>query len=36
VALYLYKDRPLAAGLYLLYPALAVAGYRRWLRRIGQ
>ena len=36
VGLYLYKDIPLTAGLYLLYSALAVAGYRRWLRRIGQ
>lgn len=30
VGLYLYKDIPLTAGLYLLYSALAVAGYRRW------
>ena len=36
VGLYLYKDIPLTAGLYLLYSALAVAGYRRWLRQIGQ
>ena len=36
VGLYLYKDIPLTAGLYLLYSARAVAGYRRWLRRIGQ
>ena len=35
VGLYLYKGIPLTAGLYVLYAALAVAGYRRWLRQIG-
>lgn len=32
VGLYLYKDIPLTAGLYVLYSALAVAGYLRWSR----
>ena len=32
VGLYLYKDIPLTAGLYMLYCALAVAGYCRWLK----
>lgn len=35
VGLYLYKGIPLTAGLYVLYAALAAAGYRRWLRQIG-
>ncbi len=35
VGLYLYKGIPFTAGLYVLYAALAVAGYRRWLRQIG-
>lgn len=30
VGLYLYKDIPLTAGLYLLYSALAIVGYLRW------
>lgn len=34
VGLYLYKDIPLTAGLYLLYSTLAIAGYRRWKRQI--
>ena len=34
VGLYLYKDIPLTAGLYLLYSALAIAGYRRWKKQI--
>lgn len=34
VGLYLYKDIPLTAGLYLVYSALAVAGYLRWRRQI--
>lgn len=32
VGLYLYKDIPITAGLYMLYCALAVAGYCRWLK----
>ncbi len=32
VALYLYKGIPLTACLYLLYTALAVAGWRKWRR----
>lgn len=35
VGLYLYKEIPLTAALYLLYAVLAFAGYRRWCRRIG-
>ena len=35
VGLYLYKGIPFTAGLYLLYSALAVAGYLRWRRLIG-
>jgi len=34
VGLYLYKGIPITAGLYVLYAALAAAGYRRWLRQI--
>jgi nicotinamide mononucleotide transporter len=34
VALYIYKDIPLTAGLYALYSVLAVVGYRRWLKEI--
>ncbi len=34
VGLYLYKDIPLTAGLYLLYSALAIAGYQRWKRQM--
>ncbi len=34
VGLYLYKGIPLTAGLYLIYSALAVAGYVRWKRDI--
>ncbi|WP_418990700.1 nicotinamide riboside transporter PnuC [Alistipes sp.] len=34
VGLYLYKGIPLTAGLYLLYSALAVAGYLRWRRQV--
>lgn len=34
VALYLYKEIPLTAGLYALYSLLAVAGYLRWRRVI--
>ena len=30
VGLYLYKGIPLTAGLYMLYCALAIAGYLRW------
>lgn len=33
--LYIYKGIPLTAGLYGIYSALAVVGYLRWLRRIG-
>ena len=33
VGLYLYKDIPFTAGLYLLYSALAIAGYRRWKKQ---
>ena len=32
VGLYLYKGIPITAGLYILYSALAVAGYMRWRR----
>ena len=32
VGLYLYKGIPLTAGLYMLYCALAVAGYCRWFK----
>lgn len=32
VALYVYKDIPLTASLYMLYSFLAVIGYRRWLQ----
>ena len=31
-ALYIYKDIPLTAALYILYTALAAAGYLRWRR----
>ncbi len=34
VGLYVYKDIPFTAGLYLLYSALAVAGYLRWRKQI--
>ena len=34
VGLYVYKGIPFTAGLYLLYSALAVAGYLRWRRQI--
>jgi nicotinamide mononucleotide transporter len=34
VGLYIYKGIPITASLYLLYCALAVVGYRRWLRQI--
>ena len=34
VGLYIYKEIPFTAGLYLLYSVLAVAGYLRWRRRI--
>lgn len=34
VGLYFYKEIPFTAGLYLLYSALAVAGYLRWNRQI--
>ncbi len=34
VGLYLYKEIPFTAGLYLLYSALAVAGYLRWRRQV--
>ena len=33
VGLYLYKGIPLTAGLYMLYCALAIAGYLRWRRQ---
>lgn len=36
VALYLYKDIPITAALYLIYLGMAVAGYRRWLRVMKQ
>ena len=32
IGLYFYKDIPLTACLYVLYSALAIVGYRRWLR----
>lgn len=34
VGLYFYKGIPLTAGLYIIYSALAAAGYVRWLRQI--
>lgn len=34
VGLYIYKEIPFTAGLYLLYSALAVAGYLRWRKQI--
>ena len=34
VGLYIYKDIPFTAALYLLYSALAVAGYLRWRKQI--
>ena len=34
VGLYVYKGIPFTAGLYLLYSALAVAGYLRWRKQI--
>ncbi len=34
VGLYVYKEIPFTAGLYLLYSVLAVAGYLRWNRQI--
>lgn len=36
VGLYLYKGIPLTAGLYVIYCVLAVAGYLRWRRSVGQ
>ncbi len=36
VGLYLYKGIPLTAGLYAIYCVLAVAGYLRWRRSVGQ
>lgn len=36
VGLYLYKGIPLTAGLYAIYCVLAVAGYMRWRRSVGQ
>ena len=36
VGLYLYKGIPLTAGLYAIYCILAVAGYLRWRRSVGQ
>ena len=36
VGLYLYKGIPLTAGLYVIYCILAVAGYLRWRRSVGQ
>lgn len=34
VGLYIYKGIPLTASLYALYTALAVVGYRKWLRQL--
>ncbi|MBQ7856001.1 MAG: nicotinamide mononucleotide transporter [Alistipes sp.] len=34
VGLYIYKEIPVTATLYLIYCVLAVVGYRRWLRLI--
>lgn len=34
--LYVYKDIPLTGGLYLLYSALAVAGFFRWRRSLAR
>lgn len=34
VGLYFYKGIPLTGGLYLIYSALAVAGFFRWLKQI--
>lgn len=36
VGLYIYKDIPITAGLYLLYTILAVAGYLRWRKMVGK
>lgn len=36
VGLYIYKGIPLTASLYLLYTALAVAGYLRWRKALHQ
>lgn len=36
IGLYLYKGIPLTAGLYVLYSALAVAGYLRWRKLAAQ
>ena len=33
-ALYVYKDIPFTAGLYALYVAIAIAGYRRWKKEM--
>lgn len=33
-ALYIYKEIPLTAGLYVLYCVLAVTGYLRWMKEI--
>ncbi len=35
-ALYFYKDIPFKASLYALYVIIAVFGYRKWLRLMGQ
>ncbi|MCQ2336599.1 MAG: nicotinamide riboside transporter PnuC [Paludibacteraceae bacterium] len=32
VGLYIYKDIPVTASLYMLYSVLAIAGYREWCR----
>jgi nicotinamide mononucleotide transporter len=34
VGLYIYKDIPITASLYVLYSALAIAGYMRWRKEI--
>ena len=36
VGLYLYKDIPITSGLYMLYCLLAIAGYLRWRKQVGE
>ena len=34
VGLYIYRDIPITASLYVLYSALAIAGYMRWRKEV--
>ena len=36
VGLYIYKGIPFTAGLYMLYTSLAVVGYLRWRKMMGE